>query len=142
MALQNAFGDLALDTTLQDTNTAVADVETAVAAVETAVSANTDVVELLVDQAILLRKLLKLMESQATIDNLQRQRITIDAITGGLTLGTVSAVTTVTTVSTVSSITAGTLTNLNQLAGVDLRFQWAENARIAYNTGIRSKLTY
>lgn len=155
MALQNAFGDLALESTLQDTNTAIADVETAVAALESSVDATTsavvavetavqsgaedtvDAVDLMSEQVILLRRLLKLMESQATIDSAQRQRITIDAITAGVTL---PGLTTVTTVSTVSSVAAAT--TLNQFAGVDLRWQWMENARIAYNTGIRSKLTY
>lgn len=125
MALQNAFGDLALDAS---------------------VSSLSDEVVVLQEQNDLLRRLIKLMESQATIDSAQRQRITLDSITSGVTLptvttvGTVNTVTGVTTVSTVSSITAAT--TLNQFAGVDLRFQWIENARIAYNTGIRSKLTY
>lgn len=130
MVLRNAFGDLALDATVQDTNTAVAAVEAAV------VDAN-DSVDLLSEQVVLLRKLLKLMESQAVVDNQLRQRVTVDNIAGSLTLGTVTSVGTVTTVTTV-----GTATTVNQFAGVDLRFQWMENARVAYNTGIRSKLTY
>lgn len=148
MALRNAFEDLALDSTLQDTNTAIADVETSVdaataaivaveAAVDSAATDTTASIDLMSEQVILLRKLLKLMESQATVDGLTRQRVTVDALTAGLTLGTVSSVTGVTTVTTL-----GTATTVNQFAGVDLRFQWMENARIAYNTGIRSKLTY
>lgn len=155
MTLRNAFGDLALDATLQSTNSAIADVETAVAALDSSIDATTsavvantaavnqgaedtvDAVTLMSEQVILLRKLLKIMESQATIDSLQRQRVTVDALTSGLTL---SGVTTVGSISTLPTLS--TVTNVNQFASVDLRFQWAENARIAYNTGIRSKLTY
>ena len=158
MTLRNAFGDIALDATLQNTNTAIADVETAVTALDTSIDATTtavtgvqgavttgasdivDAIDLMSEQVILLRKLLKIMESQATIDSSQRQRIALDAVTSNLTL---SNVTTVGTVSSVSSLpTLSTVTTLNQFAGVDLRWQWMENARIAYNTGIRSKLTY
>lgn len=119
MTLQNAFGDLALDTT---------------------VSAVSDEVVVLQEQNELLRRLVKLMESQATIDSAQRQRITVDSIAASLTLATVTTVGTVSSVSALPTLPAAT--TVNQFAGVDLRFQWAENARIAYNTGIRSKLTY
>lgn len=119
MTLQNAFGDLALDTTVS------------------AVSAEVVVLQ---EQNELLRRLVKLMESQATIDGQQRQRITVDALTAGLTLNTVNNLGTVTTVTGVTTVS--TATTVNQFAGVDLRWQWMENARIAYNTGVRSKLTY
>lgn len=76
------------------------------------------------DEVILLRRLLKLLESQAATDTAQRQRITLDAITSGLTL---------TTVTTVSN--AATLAGYNQQLFAD----WA---RTAYNTGIRSGLTF
>lgn len=79
------------------------------------------------DQIVLLRRLVKLMESQAAVDIAQRQRVTLDAITSGLTL------TTLTTVSTVSN--AATLAGYNQQLFAD----WA---RTSYNTGIRSNLTF
>jgi len=87
---------------------------------------------------LLLRRIVKLLEQQAAVDPQQRQRITVDNITAGVALPTV------TTVGTVSSITAGTITTvgaLNSLAGLDQRLyvDWARNA---YNTGIRTNLTF
>lgn len=86
----------------------------------------------------MLQRLLKTLESNATVDQQQRQRITLDAITGALTLATV------TTVGTVSSITAGTLTAVNNLvanAGMD-REQYINIARNTYANAIRSQLTF
>jgi hypothetical protein len=96
------------------------------------------------ESIVLLRRMVRLLEQQAACDPAQRQRITLDAITGGTTLPTVTAVGTVTTVSTVSSITAGTITtvgNAVQLAGYDQRL-YADWARQAYNTGIRAGLSF
>lgn len=90
--------------------------------------------ELLTDSALLfLRRIVKLLESLGNVDSSGRQRITVDAITAGTTL---PAVTTVTTVSTVSSVT-----NIAAIAGLDQR-QFADQSRIAYNTGIRSNLNF
>lgn len=89
----------------------------------------------------LLRRIVKLLEGQSAQDNAQRARIVVDG-------GTLPTVGTVTTVGTVSSITGGTITtitnavpvgNIATVAGVDHR-QFADIARIAYNTGLRSKL--
>lgn len=77
------------------------------------------------ETAALLRRLIKIMESQATVDQQNRQRITLDAITAALTLATV------TTVGTVSTLTA--IDGENHRMFIDL-------ARTAFNTGIRSKL--
>lgn len=77
---------------------------------------------------ILLRRMVKLMEPIATQDSQQRQRVTLDAITGGITLGAVS------TISTVSNI-AG-------LGGVDPRYQFIDQARNAYANGIRQNLNF
>jgi hypothetical protein len=82
-----------------------------------------------------LSRLVKMLESNAIVDQQQRQRITIDAITGSLTLGTVS------TVSTVSNISAGTLTNVISNAGMD-REQYINIARNTYANSIRSQLTF
>ena len=79
------------------------------------------------DNIVLLRRIVKILESQAATDTAQRQRIIIDAIASGLTLGTV------TTVSTVS--------NMTTLAGYDQRL-YSDWARTAYNTGIRAGLTF
>jgi hypothetical protein len=90
------------------------------------------------ESIILLRRMVKLLESQNATDIANRQRVTIDAIAGSLVLGTVS---TITNVGTLASITAGTITNLQQLAGADQR-QFIDVSRTNYNTGIRSKLTF
>lgn len=98
------------------------------------------------DQITLLRRIVKLMESQAATDPQQRQRVVIDTtstVSGTVTLGAGTAsignanvVTTVTTVGTVTSIT--------NLAG---QFGWnqqilSDPARVSYNTGIRQQLTF
>ena len=77
---------------------------------------------------ILLRRMVKLMEPLSVQDASQRQRVTLDAITGGITLGAVS------TISTVSNI-AG-------LGGVDPRYQFIDQARNAYANGIRQNLNF
>jgi hypothetical protein len=76
----------------------------------------------------LLRRLVKIMESQATVDGQNRQRMTMDAIAAGLTLGTVSTIT--------NPVPIG---NVATMSGVDHR-QFADIARTAFNTGLRSKL--
>lgn len=86
----------------------------------------------ILDQAnalILLRRIVRLLESQAVVDVANRQRVTIDAITGALTLATI------TTVGAVSSVTDQTA-----LAGMG-REMYINQARVAYNTGIRAKIT-
>jgi hypothetical protein len=75
---------------------------------------------------ILLRRMVKLLEPIATQDILQRQKVTVDAITGGLTLATVSSVSSV--------------ANIIALGSVDARFHFIDLARTAYATGIRAKL--
>ena len=74
----------------------------------------------------LLRRLVKLMESQGTVDIANRQRVAVESaiITSG----------TVTTVSTVS--------NLALIGGVDPRFILIEQGKINYNTGVRSHLSF
>lgn len=79
------------------------------------------------DSIILLRRIVKLMESQAVVDANMRQRVVIDA----------GSLTTAGTISTVS-----TLTTLNQLAGVDSRWQIIDWSRQAYNSGMRSNLSW
>jgi hypothetical protein len=91
------------------------------------------------ESIILLRRLIKLMESQSATDIGNRQRITLDSIPAGVTLPTVTTVTGVTTVTTVTTVTAAN--NLLALAGADQR-QFIDVSRTNYNTGIRSKLTF
>jgi hypothetical protein len=105
-----------------------------------------------------LRRMVKLMESQATVDAGNRQRISLDTIPAGVTLptvttvGTVSAITagTITTVGTVSTITGGTITTITNAVPVgnvatigglgDQMFQ--DPARNAFANGIRQNLVW
>jgi len=57
------------------------------------------------------------------------------------TVTTVGTVSTVTTVSTVSSITAGTITNTQQIAGMNQE-QYINIARNAYANSIRNRLFF
>ncbi len=77
------------------------------------------------ESIILLRRMVKIMESLSVIDSFQRQRVTVDAMTSGMVLSTVS-----------------TVGNVATLAGVDARFQIIDTARNAYANGIRSKLDF
>jgi len=83
----------------------------------------------------LLNELVKAIDSLRVVDQQQRQRVTIDAITGSLTLGTV------TTVSSVGNIAAGTLTNLVSTAGMD-REQFINIAAQTYAASIRTQLQF
>ena len=69
------------------------------------------------ESVILLRRIAKLLEPIGTQDGANRQRIAIDTST--VTLTTAPAT----------------------LAGVDIRFQIIDWARVAYNTGIRANIT-
>lgn len=81
----------------------------------------------------MLQRLLKTLESNATVDQQQRQRITLDAMTGGLTLGAVSTLGTLNTL--------GVANNLVANAGMD-REQYINIARNTYANAIRSQLTF
>ncbi len=83
----------------------------------------------------LMQRFVKMMESNQVVDSAQRQRITLDSITSGVSLPTVAAVTTVSTVSTVTAVT-----NLTQNAGMD-REQYINIAKQTYANSIRSRLT-
>jgi hypothetical protein len=76
----------------------------------------------------ILRKLVVMLAPISTQDTNQRIRITLDAITGGLTLAAVT--------------TVGTVTTVNQLAGVDARYILMDNARNMYANSIRPYLTF
>ena len=69
------------------------------------------------ESVILLRRIAKILEPIGTQDATQRQRITL------------------------SSTETSVSTTPTTFAGVDIRFQIADWARTAYNTGIRSNLT-
>ena len=86
----------------------------------------------------LLSELIKAVDALRVVDQAQRQRITLDAISAALTL---ASVTTVATVSQVSNISAGTLTNLIANAGMD-REQYINIAAQAYALAIRPQLQF
>lgn len=96
MATVNLLGGLALEETAKDTGYTLA----------------------------FLRRMCRLLESSGNVDSANRQRVTVDFVTPGLTL---TAVTTV--------------TNLVAIAGVDHR-QFQDGARTAYNTGPRANLIF
>lgn len=87
----------------------------------------------------LLSRLVKVMENQQATDAAQRQRITLDNISAGVTLPTVTTVTGVTTVTTVT--TCSTVTNAASIAGMNQE-QYINIARNAYANSIRSKLSF
>jgi hypothetical protein len=76
------------------------------------------------DSVVLLRRMVKLMESQAVVDSQMRQRVVVD--TGAIVVS--------------GSVTVATITSLSQLAGVDSRWQIIDWSRQAYNSGIRGNL--
>jgi hypothetical protein len=83
--------------------------------------------------AVMLSRTVKILESNAVVDQQQRQRITLDSISPSLTLGTVTTVTTVTTVATVTTVTG--LTNIDSRNGSMLINQtnlsaWANCVRV------------
>ena len=94
------------------------------------------------DSIQLLSRILKTLESLTIVDSGQRQKVTIDSITGSLTLGTI---TTVSTVSAVTAITnalpagANVIGGITTVAGMD-REMYINQARTAYAMGIRTKL--
>lgn len=84
------------------------------------------------DALVLLRRMVKLMESQNATDIANRQRVSVDAFTA-----TVPAVT------AVGSITGALPVGANVIGFVnENQRQFIDVARTNYNTGIRSKLTF
>jgi hypothetical protein len=78
-----------------------------------------------------IKRLIKISETLQVVDSAQRQRVTIDAITGNLTLSTVS---TIGTLSTVTNVAAQT-----SLAGMD-REMYINIAKQTYALAIRVNL--
>ena len=86
------------------------------------------------EQIILLRRMVKLMESNAVVDVGNRQKVTVDSFTGGLALPAVTSIT--------NALPAGTNTVGNVTVGSMDQKQFIDIARNAYSNGIRSKLTF
>lgn len=80
---------------------------------------------------LLLERIADLLEPIATQDVANRQRIAIDAISGGLTLATLSTIS--------NAVPVG---NVATLGLVDPRYLFIDTARNAYAQGIRSNLAF
>jgi hypothetical protein len=85
------------------------------------------------DQITLLRRIVKLMESQAATDPQQRQRVVLDT-TSNVTLTTGTA-------SIGNVATVATVTNLTSQFGWNQQIL-SDPARTSYNTGIRQQITF
>ena len=98
------------------------------------------------DSVVYLRRIVKLMESQAAVDSANRQRITLDSLGTGTAITTtvpVSGSITATVASTtITSISAGT----SLIGGVTIdgqgRQMLQDFAKTAYATGIRQNLIF
>ena len=108
----------------------------------------TDIKDNVIDPAenetiIWLRRIVKLLEVSATCDPANRQRITLDSITAGVALPTVTAVTTVSTVTAVTAITNALPAGTNTLGYIgmisDTRTDLTRNT---YANGIRRNLVF
>lgn len=82
------------------------------------------------DLLVMMGRIVKLLESGAVVDQQQRQRVTLDAMTSGLTLAAVS------TVNSVSTVAAQTT-----MAGMD-REMYINQARQAYALTTRPQLQF
>ncbi len=104
---------------------------------------NTQIAPATDDSILYLRRIVKLMESQATVDSGNRQRITIDSLGAGTAITTTipvsGSLTTAGTVSTVSTVTS--VTNMVTLAGQNQQM-FQDVARNAYANGIRQNLIF
>jgi hypothetical protein len=83
---------------------------------------------------VMLMRIVKLLESNAVVDQQQRQRISVDGFVA--TVPTVTTVSTVSTVTSVSNVAAQT-----GLAGMD-REMYINAAKQTYSNSIRSRLTF
>jgi hypothetical protein len=88
------------------------------------------------ESLVLLRRIAKLLESSATSDTANRQRVVIDA-------GTLTTLTTVTTVAAVTAITNALPAGTNSIGFVGMTGDTRiDHSRTTYENGIRSKLTF
>lgn len=83
------------------------------------------------ESVVFLRRIVRLLESQAVVDSSNRQRITLDSIAASLTL------TTVTTVSTVTSVT-----NVATIGSYAVNQMFSDVAKNTYANSIRRNLTF
>lgn len=93
------------------------------------------------ESLILLRRMVKLMETLAVVDSATRQRVTIDA--ANTTTVPAFNVTTVGTITTLTNpLAAGTNTIGDVTVGKRGEDQWIDIARNMYSNSIRNRLTF
>lgn len=93
------------------------------------------------DSILLLRRILKALEPSTAQDTAQRQRITLDAITAGLTLSTITTVTTVSAVTGITNALPAGTNSIGNLGGYTNNDYQIMQQRILYNTGVRSNIS-
>ena len=86
------------------------------------------------ESILLLRRMVKLLDSLATVDVQNRQRVTIDAAPVTIAVSQPTA--------TLLNANVNTVTNIAGYGGVDPRYQFIDAARVAYATGIRANLKF
>jgi len=94
------------------------------------------------ESILLLRRIVKLLEPMAVVDNAFRQRITPEQPTAANLNATVSIAGSQTLTTVTGVTTCSTVTSMTQLAGVDARYMFTDLARAAYNTGMRNNLIF
>ena len=107
------------------------------------------------ESVLLLRKVVKLLESNATIDPKQRQKVVVEAIgTNNTTPTELNAAIPVTIGAAISANSTAVASAVNMgnvvvqfgaastASGIDSRFAMIDTARTAYATGIRSNLKW
>jgi hypothetical protein len=82
----------------------------------------------------LLNRLVKISESSGTVDSSNRQRVIVDAFGAALSMSTLTTLTTIT-----NPVPVG---NIATIGGKDPANNYADTSRIAYEMGIRSKITF
>lgn len=90
------------------------------------------------ESIMLLRRMVKILDSIATVDVQNRQRVAVEAMPQ-----TTIAIAAAQTLATLTSITnAIPVGNVATMGGIDPRWEFMELARISYSNGIRSKITF
>ena len=92
------------------------------------------------ETVIWLRRIVKLLEPSSTVDTANRQRITLDTITAGAILPTVTTVTTVTAVTAITNALPAGINAIGYIGMIsDTRTDLTRNT---YANGIRRNLTF
>lgn len=90
------------------------------------------------ESIILLKRMVKLLESNATVDASNRQRIITEA--GSVSTVSIAATQTLATLTSITN--AVPVGNVATMGGVDPRWKFMELARISYSNVVRSRLSF